>query len=211
VEAIPPVTVLDAADHARGLASDPDLLGSAGRAALGVEIAVVDEGGAALAPGEVGDVVTRGDHVMRGYWSAGHREDLAKTVRDGWLHTGDLGRLDADGHLWRVDRRGDMIISGGYNIYPREVEDVVAEVPGVHEVAVVGVADPDWGQRVVALFTVHDAASVDEQQILDHCRARMASYKRPKELRRVDAFPLSSTGKIAKKDLRAALEAGPDG
>ncbi len=206
VEAIPPVTVLDAADHARGLADQPDLLASAGRPALGVEIRVVDEEGSPVAPGEVGEVVTRGDHVMRGYWNAHNRADLSKSVRDGWLHTGDLGRLSEDGHLWLVDRVGDMIISGGYNIYPREVEDVVAEVPGVAEVAVVGVHDDDWGQRVVALVTAQGGATVDESAVLEHCRRRMASYKKPKEVRVVDAFPLNSTGKVAKKVLREQLE-----
>ncbi|MDV3223283.1 class I adenylate-forming enzyme family protein, partial [Intrasporangium sp.] len=131
VEAIPPVTVLDRELHARGLADEPALLTSAGRPAVSVEIAVVDESGESLPVGETGEVVTRGAHVMSGYWNAESRDDLGKTVVDGWLHTGDLGRVDAEGNLWLVDRKGDMIISGGYNIYPREVEDVVAEVPGV--------------------------------------------------------------------------------
>ena len=205
VEAIPPVTVLDAADHARGLAGEPDLLTSAGRPALGVEIAVVDEDGREVPPGETGEVVTRGDHVMAGYWNADRRDDLSKSVVDGWLHTGDLGRLSADGHLWLVDRKGDMIISGGYNIYPREVEDVIAEVPTVAEVAVVGVADQDWGQRVVALVTARPGQSVDPEAVLAHCRERMASYKKPKEVRVVTELPLNSTGKIAKKVLRAQL------
>ena len=205
VEAIPPVTVLTADDHARGLGDQPDLLGSAGRTALGVEIAVVDEDGNPVRTDEVGEVITRGDHVMAGYWNSADRAELAKIVRDGWLHTGDLGRLGPDGHLWLVDRKGDMIISGGYNIYPREVEDVVAEVPGVHEVAVLGLPDPDWGQRVVAFYTTAAGATVAEQAIMEHCRSRLASYKKPKELRRLDAFPLSGTGKIAKKTLRASL------
>ena len=209
VEAIPPVTVLDARDHARGLADEPELLTSAGRPALGVEIRVVDEEGSPVAAGEVGEVVTRGDHVMRGYWNAHNRADLSKSVRDGWLHTGDLGRMSEDGHLWLVDRKGDMIISGGYNIYPREVEDVVAEVPGVAEVAVVGVHDDDWGQRVVALVTVRSGESVDEADVLEHCRSRLASYKKPKEVRVVDSLPLNSTGKVAKKVLREQLEGEP--
>jgi acyl-CoA synthetase (AMP-forming)/AMP-acid ligase II len=144
---------------------------------------------------------------MSGYWNAEARDDLGKTVVDGWLHTGDLGRLDAEGNLWLVDRKGDLIISGGYNIYPREVEDVVAEVPGVAEVAVVGVADPDWGQRVVALVTAAPGSSVDVEAVLEHCAARLASYKKPKEVRVVESFPVGSTGKIAKKVLRAELEA----
>jgi acyl-CoA synthetase (AMP-forming)/AMP-acid ligase II len=208
VEAIPPVTVLDAADHETGLSTDPELLTSAGRPALGVELEVVDEEGRPVPAGDVGEVVTRGDHVMRGYWNAASRDDLGKSVVDGWLHTGDLGRLDGSGRLYLVDRKGDMIISGGYNIYPREVEDVIAEVPGVAEVAVLGVDDPDWGQRVTALFTVRDGATVTDDQVLEHCRARLASYKKPKDLRRVDAFPLNANGKIAKKVLREQIGAG---
>lgn len=207
VEAIPPVTVLDAELHARGLASEPELLSSAGRPAIGVELAVVDESGDPVPPGETGEVVTRGAHVMSGYWNADQRDDLGKSVVDGWLHTGDLGRMDTEGDLWLVDRKGDMIISGGYNIYPREVEDVVAEVPGVAEVAVVGVSDADWGQRVVALVTAAPGRTVDVEAVLEHCRDRLASYKKPKEVRVVDAFPLNSTGKIAKKVLRERLDA----
>jgi acyl-CoA synthetase (AMP-forming)/AMP-acid ligase II len=156
--------------------------------------------------GEIGEVVTRGDHVMPGYWRAEGRDDLIKAVRDGWLHTGDLGRLDADGRLWLVDRKGDMIITGGYNVYPREVEDVIAGVPGVHEVAVIGVKDAEWGQRIVALYSVHSGSSVTSEQVAAWCRERLASYKKPKEIRRVDAFPLNATGKIAKNLLRAELE-----
>lgn len=208
VEAIPPVTVLDAADHERGLTSDPELLTSAGRPALGVELAVVDEDGRRVAPGEVGEVVTRGDHVMAGYYNAAERTDLSKAVVDGWLHTGDLGRLSESGHLWLIDRKGDMIISGGYNIYPREVEEVIAEVPEVAQVAVVGVADPDWGQRVVAFVTPRSGAEVTEDRVREHCASRMASYKKPKEVRVVADLPLNSTGKIAKKVLRAQLEEG---
>jgi acyl-CoA synthetase (AMP-forming)/AMP-acid ligase II len=204
VEAIPPVTVLDAADHARGLAGEPELLASAGRPALGVELRVVDSAGQPLPEGEVGEVITRGDHVMRGYWNGSGRTDLGKAVVDGWLHTGDLGRMDHAGRLWLVDRVGDMIITGGYNVYPREVEDVVAEVPGVTQVAVVGVKDPDWGQRVVALYTAE--SGVGEDTVISHCRARLASYKRPKQAIRVEAFPLNSTQKIAKKVLRERLE-----
>lgn len=205
VEAIPPVTVLGSADHERGLADDARLLTSAGRPALGVELAVLDDDGCPLPAEEVGEVVTRGDHVMRGYWNAGRRDDLGKSVVDGWLHTGDLGRLDDAGRLYLVDRVGDLIISGGYNIYPREVEDVIAAVPGVAEVAVVGVPDADWGQRVTALYTVRDGAAVSDEQVLAHCRARLASYKKPKDVRRVESFPLSPTGKIAKKALRQYL------
>lgn len=208
VEAIPPVTVLSAEDHRQGIFENPDLLSSAGAPCNGVEIRIVDEGGVDVPAGEIGEVITRGDHVMRGYFGkAGQDLTVTKAVRDGWLYTGDLGRLDLDERLFLVDRKGDMIISGGYNIYPREIEDVIAEVPGVHEVAVVGVQDSDWGQHVTALFTVKPGAEVSVESILAHCASRMASYKKPKDVRLVASFPLNSTGKIAKKVLREELNA----
>jgi acyl-CoA synthetase (AMP-forming)/AMP-acid ligase II len=199
VEAIPPVTVLDAADHAAGLAAEPELLTSAGRPCFGVEVRVVDAAARSLPPGQVGEVITRGDHVMGGYW--GTAGESIRAVRDGWLHTGDLGRLDARDRLWLVDRKADMIITGGYNVYPREVEDVIAEVPGVREVAVVGAADPEWGQRIVALYTGDAGADA----LAEHCRARLAGYKKPKEFRRMESCPVNATGKIAKNLLRARL------
>lgn len=208
VEAIPPVTVLGPEDHARGILGEAELLNSAGIPCNGVEVRIVDESGADVPVGEIGEVITRGDHIMRGYYgAAGADATVTKAVRDGWLYTGDLGRMDFDERLYLVDRKGDMIISGGYNIYPREIEDVIAEVPGVHEVAVVGVEDPEWGQHVTALLTLLPGASVTEEAVLEHCRARMASYKKPKDVRIVDEFPLNSTGKIVKKVLREQLNA----
>jgi acyl-CoA synthetase (AMP-forming)/AMP-acid ligase II len=201
VEAIPPVTVLDSADHARGLAGEPELLTSAGRAALGVSLKVVDEDGKSVPAGEIGEVVTSGDLVMGGYW--GIDGGSVRAVVDGWLHTGDLGRLDETGRLWLVDRKGDMIITGGYNVYPREVEEVIAAAPGVREVAVVGVKDSDWGQRIVALYT----GDATPEAVTGACRDALASFKRPKQVRRVDEFPLNATGKIAKNVLRDRLEA----
>jgi len=200
VEAIPPATVLTAADHAAGLAGHPDLLTSAGRPALGVSLRIVDDAGTPVPDGDLGEVVLRGDLVMGGYW--GTAGGAVRAVRDGWLHTGDVGRVDGTGRLWLVDRKGDMIITGGYNVYPREVEEVIAEVDGVREVAVLGLADPDWGQRMVAVYTGDER----DDAIAAHCRARLASYKKPKEIRRIDAFPVNATGKIAKNVLRTQLE-----
>jgi acyl-CoA synthetase (AMP-forming)/AMP-acid ligase II len=212
VEAIPPVTVLSANDHESGLFGDPELLTSAGNACIGVEILIVDEENNPVALGEIGEVITRGDHVMRGYFgAAGKDATVTKAVRDGWLHTGDLGRVDIDNRLYLVDRKGDMIISGGYNIYPREIEDVVADVEGVLEVAVIGVKDVEWGQRVVAMVTLKPGVSASDEEISEkvmaHCKANMASYKKPKVVMVVKEFPLNSTGKIAKKVLRQELEA----
>lgn len=208
VEAIPPVTVLGPADHERGIHGEPELLTSAGIPCNGVEVRIVDEHGADVPVGEIGEVITRGDHIMRGYYgAAGSDPTVTKAVRDGWMYTGDLGRMDLDERLFLVDRKGDMIISGGYNIYPREIEDVIAEVPGVAEVAVLGVNDVEWGQHVTALFTVAPGATVSVDDVLAHCKSRMASYKKPKDVRIVESFPLNSTGKIAKKVLREELNA----
>ncbi|GDX22917.1 ligase [Actinomycetes bacterium] len=211
VEAIPPVTVLSAADHELGLFKDPEILTSAGNPCTTVEIRIVDEAGKDVPQGEIGEVITRGDHVMRGYYgAAGNDPTVTKAVRNGWLHTGDLGRLDLDNRLFLVDRKGDMIISGGYNIYPREIEDVIAEVSDISEVAVMGVFDAEWGQRVVAMVTLAPNATAkgDElvNKVLEHCKSRMATYKKPKEVLIVEEFPLNSTGKIAKKILKKQLE-----
>jgi acyl-CoA synthetase (AMP-forming)/AMP-acid ligase II len=131
-------------------------------------------------------------------------------VRDGWLYTGDLGRLDIDNRLYLVDRKGDMIISGGYNIYPREIEDVIAEVTEINEVAVLGAPDKEWGQRVTAFVSLKPNSSMDEkivvEKILEHCKSKMASYKKPKDVFVVKEFPLNSTGKISKKTLKLQLE-----
>lgn len=211
VEAIPPVTVLSVADHELGLFTDPEILTSAGNPCTTVEIRIVDEAGKDVAQGEIGEVITRGDHVMRGYYgAAGSDPTVTKAVRDGWLHTGDLGRLDLENRLFLVDRKGDMIISGGYNIYPREIEDVIAEVSDISEVAVMGVFDAEWGQRVVAMVTLTPNATAKGgdlvNKVLEHCKSRMATYKKPKEVLIVDSFPLNSTGKIAKKVLKQELE-----
>ena len=205
VEAIPPVTALTPEDHRRGLFEDPSLLESAGRPALGVEVEIRGPDGQALPAGEIGEVVTRGDHVMGGYWNAQDRTDLSKAVVDGWLHTGDLGHLAASGYLRRVDRKSDMIITGGYNVYPREVEEVIAAVPGVAEVAVVGVPDTDWGQRIVAVLTARPDSTVTPDGVMEHCRASLAGYKKPKEIRIVDQLPYNSNGKVAKKDVSSLL------
>jgi len=212
VEAIPPVTVLSAKDHELGLKFDPEILTSAGKPCIGVEILIVDEENNSVPNGNIGEVITRGDHVMRGYYgAAGQDETVTKAVRDGWLYTGDLGKLDASNRLYLVDRKGDMIISGGYNIYPREIEDVIAEIQEVLEVAVIGIKDSEWGQRVIAMVTLMPGVEIDlatlSDKVMEFCKEKMASYKKPKEVLIVSEFPLNSTGKIAKKVLRQQLEA----
>ena len=172
-------------------------LASAGRAYSCIETAVVDGDGRHLPPGETGEVICRGTPVMSGYWN--NEAATARSMRGGWLHTGDVGLFDAHGYLFLKDRANDLIISGGSNIYPREVEEVLLEHPGVREVSVIGRKDADWGEVVIA-YVVGDAAR-DELDAL--CLQRIARFKRPKAYVFVEALPKSNYGKILKTDLRA--------
>ncbi|MEC3859923.1 AMP-binding protein [Mesobacterium sp. TK19101] len=177
-----------------------DRLGSVGVAQSVSHVAIFDEDGAEVPRGETGEIVVRGAAVMAGYWK--NDAATAKTVRDGWLWTGDMGRMDEDGYVTMVDRSKDMIISGGSNIYPREVEEVLLEHPAVSEAAVVGRKHPEWGEEVVA-FVVGDA---DRAALDALCLDRIARFKRPKDYVFVDALPKNNYGKVLKTDLRAKLE-----
>jgi long-chain acyl-CoA synthetase len=172
---------------------------SVGRAFALCDLAVVTPDGARLPPGTTGEVVVRGDTVMLGYWR--NPEATASTIRDGWLWTGDLGSLDEDGYLTLKDRSKDVIISGGTNIYPREVEEVLLAHPGVAEASVIGCADPEWGESVVACVVVRDP-SVDAGVLDEVCRQRIAGFKRPKRYHFLETLPKNSYGKVLKTDLR---------
>jgi long-chain acyl-CoA synthetase len=167
-----------------------------------VEVIVADEDDVPLPPGHIGEVLVRGDPVMSGYWN--RPEASAATLRGGWLHTGDMGELDEDGFLTLRDRSKDVIISGGSNIYPREIEEVLLRDPRVAEIAVVGRADPDWGEEAVAFVVGHD---VDAAGLDRLCLASIARFKRPKEYRFVPSLPKNDTGKVLKSSLRAQLAA----
>ncbi|MBK8018198.1 MAG: AMP-binding protein [Betaproteobacteria bacterium] len=171
-----------------------------------VEVRVADEDGHPVPPGTTGEVLVRGDTVMKGYW----RNEAAteKTIRDGWLFTGDVGRLDGDGFLTLMDRSKDLIISGGANIYPREVEEVLLRHPAVHEVSVVGGPHPEWGEEVVAFVVVRPGSTVDSSQLDALCLDAIARFKRPRVYRFVDALPKNNYGKVLKTELRALLQSG---
>ena len=193
------ITSLDKAQHGdTGHPRYRERLASVGVAQAGVELAVVDSHGRRLPSGEAGEVLVRGPSVMLGYW----RNEAAthEALRDGWLHTGDVGRLDADGFLTLVDRSKDMIISGGSNIYPREVEEVLLRHPAVTEVAVVGCVDEEWGERVVA-FVVADPVP-PEAELDQHCLRHMARFKRPRRYVWRDSLPKNHYGKVLKRELR---------
>ncbi|GAA0954886.1 class I adenylate-forming enzyme family protein [Actinocorallia libanotica] len=205
VEAMPPLTVLDAADHARGLADQPQLLTSAGRICLAVDLQVVDDDGHPLPDGETGEILVSGDPVTTGYYNAESREDLGKSFLDGRLRTGDVGRVGEGGRLWLTDRRNDMIITGGYNVYPREVEEAISGLPGIAHVAVVGLPDERWGQRITAAYTCLPGHDVRPEELLAHCRGALPSHKCPKAVHQVSELPLNATGKIHRREVSARL------
>ncbi len=178
-------------------------LGSVGVAQACVELRVADADGRPLPAGETGEVLVRGDCVMAGYWR--DPEASARTVRDGWLYTGDVGSLDADGFLTLRDRSKDVIISGGSNIYPREVEEVLLRHPSVAEVSVVGRRDAEWGEVVVAFVVPRAGATIDGAALDALCQASIARFKRPREYRVLDALPKNHYGKVLKTELRRLL------
>lgn len=177
-------------------------LSSAGRARSGMRVRIVDPDGRPLPPGDVGEICLQGGAVMAGYWN--RPEATAEALRDGWLHTGDVGRLDDNGYLYVLDRLKDMVISGGLNVYPREVEEALLEHPGVGQVAVIGVPDATWGEAVKAVVVPADpAAPPTFEDLITFLRDRLAGYKRPKSVDVVAALPVSPYGKVDKKALRA--------
>ena len=179
-------------------------LASVGFAQTGVEVRVVDDDDNDLPVGEVGEILVRGDVIMNGYWD--NPEATAETMRGGWVHTGDMGCFDAEGFLTLKDRSKDMIISGGTNIYPREVEETLLTHPDVSEVSVVGRPHPEWGEEVVAFVVAAPGAEVTESALDAHCRERIARFKRPRAYVFVDALPKNNYGKVLKTELRARLE-----
>ncbi len=201
------ITALPFADH------DPDgprrgLLRSAGKPHDSVELRVVDpDSGADADVGEVGEVWTRSPYNMAGYW--GKPDETAATVDgDGWLRTGDAGYFDSDGYLYLHDRIKDMVLSGGENIYPAEVENVLLSHPAIVDAAVIGVPDDTWGETVKAIVVLAPGAEFDESGLIAHCRRNLAHYKCPTSVDAVDALPRNPSGKILKRELRAPYWAG---
>lgn len=183
-------------------------LNSVGVAQSQVRVAILDGEGNEIPPGEIGEIAVRGATVMTGYWN--NPEATAKTLRGGWLWTGDMGRKDEHGYVTLQDRSKDVIISGGSNIYPREVEEVLLAHPGVREVSVVGQPDPEWGEAVVGFVVRNPGATVGAQVLDALCLDRIARFKRPKSYRFVEALPKNNYGKVLKTELRALLETEKD-
>lgn len=197
------ITYLPPEDH------DPNgnpRMRSCGRPIAGVEIRVVDPNGNDVPIGEVGEIICRTKQVMKGYWNL--PGETAKAIRDGWFYTGDAGYLDADGYLYIHDRVKDMIVSGGENVYPAEVESALFGHPAVADVAVIGVPDEKWGEAVKAIVVKKPGAEVTPEELIAFARERIAGYKVPKSVDFAEALPRNPSGKILKRELRAPYWAG---
>jgi len=184
------VAFLTVDDHQRAARDRPDLLNSVGRPLPTAQLKLIDDSGDPCAVGEAGEILVRAEQCMDGYWQDG--EATAKALADGWLHTGDIGRFDDEGYLFIVDRKKDMIISGGENIASREIEEVLRRHEAVADCAVIGLPDPKWGESACAVLRLKSEAS--DQSLTEHCRGFLAAYKTPKRWIRTDALPLNASG-----------------
>ncbi len=182
-------------------------VGSIGRATDGVRIRLLDEEGGDVPPGEVGEICIQSPWLMTGYWN--DPEATAEAIRDGWFHTGDLARCDEDGYYWFAGRTKQIIIRGGSNISPQEVESVLGEHPAVREVAVIGRPDSTWGETVVAFVVLKDGEKLSAEELIQFTRARMATYKTPEHVIFRDALPKNATGKMDRRALRDAERTPP--
>lgn len=205
-EALMTITYLSPQDHAFALAERPERLLSCGRPYMTQEVRIVDEKGKDVPFGETGQVLTRGAVCMPGYWN--NRKATAKTIKGGWVHTGDIGWMDEEGYVYLVDRKKDIIISGGENIYAREVEDVLNSHPAVAEAAVIGVPDEAWGEAVKGIVALKPGMAATSQEIIEFCKERLSSYKKPKSVDFLPELPKTAAGKISKKDLREPYWSG---
>jgi len=190
-------TQLTPEDHDRALAGDDHLLQSCGKPMHHADVKVVGEDGATLPPGEFGEICVRGKFVMQGYYK--NPDATAETLRGGWLHTGDMGRMDEDGYVYLMDRKQFMIITGGYNVYPIDVENALALHPSVSEVCVFGIPDEKWGEAVHALVVLRAGAEADEAALLAHAREHLAAFKAPKRIEFREELMRGPTGKVLKR------------
>jgi long-chain acyl-CoA synthetase len=176
--------------------------GSIGTPVKGVEMRLVDDGRQEVGPGEPGEVAIRGHNVMKGYWQ---RPDATAAAIDaaGWFYSGDIARVDDDGCFFIVDRKKELIIRGGYNVYPREIEEVIYEHPAVREAAVIGIPHPDLGEEVGAAIALKPDAETDPSELRDFVKERVAAYKYPRHVWLVDDLPKGATGKILKREIKA--------
>lgn len=211
-EGIPIATTYGLSEASSQVAtSTPELVikkpASVGKPLMFTQVRVVDEQGDVMPANEVGELIVKSPTVMQGYYN--NPEATAKTVRDGWLYTGDMGYIDDDGDLFIVQRRSDLIVTGGENVYPVEVENAIRQHPDIKEVVVVGVDDVEWGQKAAAAIQLEAGKQVSPEEIMDFAREHLAGYKIPREIKFVTEFPQTGSGKIQRKEVRKVFEDAP--
>ncbi len=200
-ESGPLATYLSKEDHVlQGTEKETRRLNSCGKPSPGAEVRVVDTQGQDVQPGEIGEIIIRSNRLMLGYWNQPAK--TAETLRDGWLYTGDMATVDDEGYIYIVDRKNDLIISGGENIYPREVEEVLYSHPAVLEAAVIGVPDDNWGEVIKAFVTLRAETSATEEELIEYCKQHIASYKKPRSVEFLPELPKNPSGKILRTVLR---------
>ena len=195
------LTILKKEDHnIEGSAKEIKRLESVGKPSRAGEVRIIDEQGHDVPVGEAGEIIARSDRMMKEYWKL--PKETAEIMKGGWLHTGDIARMDEDGYIYIVDRKKDMIISGGENVYSQEVEEVLHTHPAVQEAAVVGVPDEKWGESVKAVIVLRKGMTATEDDIINFCKERLASFKKPKSVEFWDSLPMTGSGKIMKSEIR---------
>ncbi|MDP3937711.1 MAG: AMP-binding protein, partial [Deltaproteobacteria bacterium] len=200
-ESVAVLTMLRPEDHV--LDGPPEKvrrLESCGREIFGTEMRIVDEQGNALPHGQVGEIVGRGEQVMKGYWKL--PEATAETLKDGWLHTGDLGEMDEEGYIYIKDRIKDMIVSGGENVYPREIEEVLFSHPDIADAACIGIPSAQWGEEIKAIVVLKPGAKTTADDVMAYCKGKLAGYKRPRSVDFAEVLPKNPSGKVLKRELR---------
>jgi long-chain acyl-CoA synthetase len=199
-ESGPAICHLSKEDHQALGTPNEKIVTSTGQPDIGVQVRIVNDKGKDIAPGKMGEIIVRSKHNMIEYWKK--PKETGTTIIDGWLHTGDIGYYDENGYVYIVDRKKDMIITGGENVFPREVEEVLYRHPSVHEAAVIGIPDPYWVEKVHAVVSLKKGASVTAEELTTMCKKNLAGYKAPKSVEFLKALPKNAAGKIMKRELR---------
>jgi acyl-CoA synthetase (AMP-forming)/AMP-acid ligase II len=202
------VTVLTAADHVEALKNNPARLASCGRPFFETEVKVVNEEGKEVMPGEMGEITARGLDIMQGYYR--DPELTRQTIRNGWIHSGDMAKVDEEGFIYIVDRKTEMIISGGFNVYPSEVEQVIYKHPAILEVCVLGVPDEKWGEAIKAVVVLKQGATLTEEELVNHCAQFLGGFKKPRSVDFVTELPKNPNGKIARRQVKEKYWAGKE-
>jgi acyl-CoA synthetase (AMP-forming)/AMP-acid ligase II len=183
-----------------GTPQDTMRMSSAGRPGYMVDMRIVNEQGMDIKPGEMGEIIHKGDHVFNGYWQ--NPGATSEAFKEGWFHSGDMATIDEDGYIYFLDRKKDMIISGGYNIWPSEVENILYQHPAVFEAAVVPVPDEKWGEAVKGVIVLREGFKVEEKEMINYCKKHLASFKAPKSVDFVSSLPKNPAGKVLRKEIR---------